>query len=137
MTSRFSTGASAFSVNDGSDSSAVVVGYHSSWNRSAGIVARQLRHDRGQVSARRVTRDGDPVRVTAELGGTLADPLQRGPAVLHCGGEGMFGGQPVADGHHDGFRADGVRAGDGVMGAQVAQREAAAVIEDDDGQRLG
>ncbi|COY53342.1 Uncharacterised protein [Mycobacterium tuberculosis] len=36
MTSRSRIGASAFSVKDGSDRSAMVVGYHSSWNTSGG-----------------------------------------------------------------------------------------------------
>ena len=138
MTSRSRIGASAFSVNDGSDRSAVIVGYHSSWKRERGpaVVAGQVRHHRGEVAAGRVAGDGDPVRVAAQLGGVLGDPLQRGPAVVHPGRERMLGGEPVVDGHHDGLGADGVRAGDGVVGVQVAEAEPAAVVEDDDGQAL-
>ena len=136
MTSRSRIGASAFSVNDGSDRSAVTVGYHSSWNASLGppVVAGQLRHHRGEVGAGRVAGDGNPVRVAAQLGGVLADPLQRGPAVVHPGRERMLRGEPVVDGHHDGLGADGVCAGDRIVGVQVAQRETAAVVEDDDRQ---
>ena len=59
---RPSIGASAFSVNDGSEVSQVVAGYHSSWNadrRPAGV-ARQLRDHRREVAARRIARDGKP-----------------------------------------------------------------------------
>ena len=62
----------------------------------------------------------------------LADPLQRGPAVVDAGWEGVFGGEPIVDRHHDGLRADRVRAGDRIVGFQVADRPAAAVVEDDD-----
>ena len=136
MTSRSRIGASAFSVNDGSDRSAVMLGYQSSWNASPGppFVAGPLRHHRGQVAAGRVAGDGDPVRVAAQLGGVLGDPLQRGPAVVHAGRERVLRGQPVVDGHHDGLRADGVCAGDRVVGVEVAERKAAAVVEDDDRQ---
>ena len=61
------------------------------------------------------------VRVTAQLGGMLAHPLQSGPAVVDPGRVRMLGGEPVVDGHHDGLGADGVRAGDVVVGVQVAQ----------------
>ena len=49
----------------------------------------------------------------------------------------MLGGQPVVDGHHDGVGADGVRTRDRVVGVEIAQREAAAVVEDDDRQVAG
>ena len=46
----------------------------------------------------------------------------------------MLGGQPVVDGHHDGLRADGVRASDRVVGVEIAERKTPAVVEDDDRQ---
>ena len=46
----------------------------------------------------------------------------------------MLGGQPVVDGHHDGLGADGVCTRDRVVGVEVAEREAPAVVEDDDRQ---
>ena len=82
MTSRSRIGASAFSVYDGSDRSAVTIGYHSSWKLQvrAGIVAGQVRHHRGEVAARRVAGDGDPVRVAAQLGGMLRRPIATRPS---------------------------------------------------------
>ncbi|CFE41613.1 Uncharacterised protein [Mycobacterium tuberculosis] len=46
----------------------------------------------------------------------------------------MFRKKPVVDGHHDGLRADGVGAGDGVVGVQTAERPAATVVVDNHGQ---
>ncbi len=50
------------------------------------------------------------------------------------GGEGMFGGEPVVDRHHDRLGADRVRAGHVVVGVEVADRPAATVVVDDHGQ---
>ena len=64
----------------------------------------------------------------------LADPLERGPAVVDAGRERVLGCQPVVDGHHDGLRADGVRASDRVVGVQITERKTPAMVEDDDRQ---
>ena len=64
----------------------------------------------------------------------LANPSQRGPAVVHAGWERMLGRESVIDGYHDGLRTDGMRSRDQIVGIQIAERPAAAVVVDDDRQ---
>ncbi len=93
MTSRFRIGASAFSVNDGSDRSAVMDGYQSSWNASAGppssrarwaITAAKLPPAESPATA---IRAGSP----PNSAGVLSGPLQGGPGVVQPGGKGCSG----------------------------------------------
>ncbi len=111
--------------------SPVVDGYQSSWKTSGGpaVVAGQLRHHRRDVAARRVAGDGDACGVAAELGRVLTDPLQRRPRVVDALRVRMLGRQPVVHGHDDGLGSDGVGAGHRVVGVQVTERPAAAVVE--------
>ena len=139
MTSRSRIGASAFSMNDGSDRSAVIDGYHSNWKRSAGP---PLSRASCAITAARLPPAESPataIRFGSPPSSAACSPTQRKAAQLSLmpAGIRMLRGQPVVDGHHDGLGADGVRAGDGVVGVQVAEAAPAAVIEDDDGQRVG
>ena len=133
MTSLFSSGASAFSVNDGSDVSPDVTGYHSSWNTSDGP---PLSRASCAITAERLPPAESPataMRAGSPPSSAACSPTHRNAAqaVLDALRVRVFGGQSVVDRHHDGLGADGVRAGHVVVGVQVADAPTAAVIEDD------
>ena len=124
-------GPSAFSIIDGRVVSPVVDGYQSSWKTSGGpplsrascvITAEMLPPAESPATAIRVG-------IAAQLGSVLADPPQRRPRVVDALRERMLGRQPVVDRHHDGLGADGVGARHRVVGVQVADRPASAVVE--------
>ena len=98
--------------------------------RRPAVVARHLRHHRRDVAARRVAGDRDPGRIAAQFGGVFADPPQCGPCVVEALRVGVLGGQSVVHRHHDGFSPDGVGAGHSVVGVEIADRPAAAMVED-------
>ena len=102
-------------------------------------VARHLGDDGSQVAAGAVARDRDEGGVGADAlgmgGALLGDPLCGGVGVFSGGGIAVFGRQAVIDGDDGAADAVGQRAADGVVGVQVADDPAAAVVVDDGRQR--
>jgi len=54
----------------------------------------------------------------------MGDPECCGPGIFDGGGIGVFGRQPVVDGHHDGSGTHGMLACRAVVGVQIADDEA-------------
>ncbi len=67
----------------------------------AATVPSEQRQRRGQPTARAATRDHDPSRVDAQLGGVRSRPQQPGVTVLHRRRMGMLGSKTVLHGDHD------------------------------------
>jgi len=65
------------------------------------LVAQAARGDSGQVPARAVAQEHDPLGITTDRSGVLADPPQGREAVLHWYRERVLGSEPVVDRHHD------------------------------------
>lgn len=117
-------GAAAFSVNDGSDGSHRVDGYHNSWKVIGGAPWSRARCAiTAAMVPRGISGHGQPGHVRADVAAVTGHPLGRGPGVVNGRGIGMFGRQPVVDGYHHRLRAHGVLAGSAVMGIQVADDE--------------
>ena len=125
----------AFSVNDGSDESHSVEGYHNSWKAIGAPAQSGLSRACCAMTAAIVPPAESPataIRVRrccpgAELRRVLGDPQRCGPSVFDGGGVGVLGRQPVVDGHHDRVGADGMLAAGAVVRVEVAHHEAAAV----------
>ena len=99
-------------------------------------VPGQLRHDRGEVTAGAVTADRYSRRVTAEFAHVRGCPLQRGGGVFGGGGPRVLRTESVGDGDDDGGDTAGQRAGHDVAGLEAARGPPAAVVPDDDGERV-
>ena len=91
------------------------------------------RRDGGQVAACRIAAEDEARHLEAERSGCGGDPAGRGQRIIDGGGPGRFGGEAVID-------RDGVEAGElrdfrnqAVVGFQIADDPAAAVVEDDGG----
>jgi hypothetical protein len=95
-----------------------------------------LRHDRGEVTAGAVTADRYSRRVTAEFAHVRGCPLQRGGGVFGGGGPRVLRTESVGDGDDDGGDTAGQRAGHDVAGLEAARGPPAAVVPDDDGERV-
>ena len=80
MTSRSRIGAVAFSVNDGSDRSAVTTGYHSNWKRRSGPPLSALSRARCAITAARLPPAESPA--TAIRSGS--PPNSAALAATHC-----------------------------------------------------
>ncbi len=94
-------------------------------------LARQQRHHGGDVAARAVAAHGDAVRVRAQLLRVLERPAQRRLAVLDRRRERVLGRQPVVDRQHVRAPVAAQQPAGGVVGVEVADHEAAAVVVDD------
>ncbi len=79
----------------------------------------------GQDGPGRGAVDDDVVRLVG-----LQQFLVDGHRVVHCGGEGILGREPVEDGHHLDLGKAGYRNGLGV-GARVGVEAAAVQVEQD------
>jgi hypothetical protein len=88
------------------------------------------------LAPRGITRDRDPVTVTAEFDGVLGDPLQGGPGIVDARGEGVLGSEAVVHRHHDCLGTDRMRPRHVVVGVEVADRPAATVVVHDDRQTV-
>ena len=102
--------------------------------RHAGLGGADRDHG-AEVPAGRVTADGDPLRVDAQLRGVLDGPLVARPAVVETGREAVLGREPVVHREHPHARPLGQQPAGRVVGVQVAVDHPAAVQEDQQRRR--
>ncbi len=101
-------------------------------------VPRHQRHDRRQVAARRVPADYDLRRgIPRELLPVGVRPFERGPGVLDPGRERRLRCEPIVDRHDGGPRLLCELAANLVVGVEIADRVAAAVVVDEDALGTG
>lgn len=100
-------------------------------------VAAGLADDCCDGSARRIAADRKARRVCAEGRRVVADMAEGRDAVVDRRGEGMFRRQAIIDGDHQAAALVGEPATGRIVGIEVADHEAAAVIVDQRRQRTG
>jgi hypothetical protein len=104
-------------------------------DRQGAAVARRDRYDRREVAAGAVAANREPRRVDAELARLPVHPCRRGDAVVDRSGKAVLGTHPVVDRDDDRTGAVAELAAEDVVGVEVADRPAAAVVVDERGQR--
>ena len=97
--------------------------------RALGLVQR----DGGEPAARAVAGNRDPLRIEAEPRRLMRQPGQRRHGVLHRGGEGVLGREPIVEREHGRARVVAQRAAEDVVGLEIADHAAAAMHEEDGG----
>jgi len=102
----------------------------------AAALAGQQRDGSGEVAAGAVAADGQAGGITAELAAVLGDPLDRGVAVFETGRESELGGEAVLDRDDDAGGQVGEGPAGVVVGLDAADDPAAAVVVDEDRERL-
>ncbi len=88
--------------------------------------------DRGQVAAGAVAAHGHARGLAAELRRVLRSPAEGRRRILHRGGEAMLGRQPVVDREHVHAGVSREEAAGAVVGVEVADHPAAAVVVDEE-----
>ncbi len=104
-------------------------------DRRAAPVAGEQGEPGGEAGPGAVAPQGDPVGPQTVGGGAAGDPLQCGVAVLQGRRVGVFGGQPVVDGHHEDSQFAAEPQVVPVVDVEVPEDEPAAVQAAQDGQR--
>ena len=101
------------------------------------VVARQLRYDCRQVAAGAVAADGDLAGDRPEIAGVFVGPPKRRIGVVDRGGCRVLRRQPVIDRQHVHVGVAAGQPAQRIVGVQVADHPAAAVVEDQQRRRLG
>ena len=91
-------------------------------------------HRRGQVAARAVPTHGKAGDIDAQRGRLARQPDQRRVGILEGSGILALGREPVVDARHRAAGGIGDGAADAVVGVEVADDPAPAVIEDEGGE---
>ena len=99
-------------------------------SRAAGV-ARQQRHDRGEIGAGAVAVDAQPFGVGAKARGVGMDPFERGERILHRRREFVLRPHPVVDRGDQCADTRAQVAGDEIVGVEAADDVAAAMVVDD------
>ena len=100
---------------------------HRRHERAFGLVQRNS----GEPAARAVAGNRDPLRIEAEPRGLMRQPSQRRHGVLHSGGEGVLGREPIVEREHGRARVVAQHAAEDVVGLEIADHAAAAMHEED------
>ena len=98
-------------------------------------VARTLGDHRGQVPARAVASNRDPIRVGTDVGRVIVKPVQACPRILDRGGKRILRGKAVVERKHNAFGSARERAAHRVVRVEVADDPAAAMHIKECGQR--
>src|SRR6201999_356517 len=93
--------------------------------------------DSGQVATGAVAADNDLVGDRAEFRGVFARPRERRIGIVDRGRRWVLGGQPVIDRQHVNVGVAAGQPAQRVVGVQVTDRPAAAVVEHQQRRWLG